>query len=183
MPFTFSQTELPGVLLIEPRVFGDHRGFFLESYKQSDFRSAGLDSRFVQENHSRSSRGTLRGLHYQRPPYGQGKLVRAILGEIFDVALDIRQGSPTFGKWVGVTLSATNCRSLYIPPWFAHGFCVVSEHAEVIYKTTAEYVPEYEHGIRWDDPALDICWPFPEVTLSDRDRGWPSLADAGAVMA
>src|SRR5262245_43122833 len=149
MPFTFTTTDLPGVLLIEPRVFGDNRGFFLESYKQSDFEHAGLDASFVQENHSRSGSGIVRGLHYQRPPFAQGKLVRAILGEIFDVAVDIRRGSPTFGKWVGVTLSAANRRSLYIPPWCAHGFCVVSEHAEVIYKTTTEYRPDYEHGIRW----------------------------------
>src|SRR5262249_86901 len=133
MPFTFTQTDLPGVVLIEPRVFGDHRGFFLESYRQSDFRTAGVDATFLQENHSRSSRGTLRGLHYQRAPFGQGKLVRVILGEVFDVAVDVRQGSSTFGRWVGVSLSASNRRSLYIPPWCAHGFCVVSD-AEVIYK-------------------------------------------------
>src|SRR5262245_11837882 len=119
MPFTFSETELPGVVLIEPRVFGDQRGFFLESYKQSDFTTAGVHAVFLQENHSRSSQGTLRGLHYQQPPFGQGKLVRAILGEIFDVAVDLRQGSPTFGRWVGVSLSAANRRSLYIPPWCA----------------------------------------------------------------
>jgi dTDP-4-dehydrorhamnose 3,5-epimerase len=183
MPFTFSTTELPGVLLIESRVFGDHRGFFLESYKQSDFENAGLDARFVQENHSRSSRSILRGLHYQRAPFAQAKLVRAVAGEIFDVAVDIRRGAPTFGKWIGVTLSAANCRSLYIPPWCAHGFCVVSEHAEVIYKTTAEYRPDHEHGIRWDDPTLDIKWPLSDVTLSARDREWPSLADAEAAMA
>ena len=183
MPFTFTETDLPGVLLIESRLFGDHRGFFLESYKQSDFETAGLDVRFVQENHSRSSRSILRGLHYQRPPFAQGKLVRAVVGEIFDVAVDIRRESPTFGRWIGVTLSATNCRSLYIPPWCAHGFCVVSEHAEVIYKTTAEYRADHEHGIRWDDPALDIAWPLCDVTLSDRDRCWPALIESEPVTA
>ena len=183
MPFIFSETDLPGVRRIESRLFGVHRGLFIESYKQSDFENAGLATNFVQENHSRSSGSTLRGLHYQRAPFAQGKLVRAVVGEIYDVAVDIRRGSPTFGKWVGVTLSAANCRSLYIPPWCAHGFCVVSEHAEVIYKTTAEYRPDHEHGLRWDDPALDITWPLCDVTLSARDRCWPSLTDAAAVVA
>ena len=183
MPFTFRTTDLPGVLVIEPRVFGDHRGFFLESYKQSDFAAAGLDVQFTQENHSRSVRGTLRGLHYQQPPYGQGKLVRVIVGEVFDVAVDVRNGSPTFGKWIGVSLSTANRKSVYIPPWYAHGFCVVSDEAEVIYKTTAEYAPEYERGIRWDDPALGIRWPLAGVTLSERDRSWPGLASAEPVLA
>jgi len=185
MPFTFTPTDLDGVILIEPRVFGDHRGFFLESYKQSDFGNAGVNVSFVQENHSRSSAGILRGLHYQTAPFGQGKLVRAIVGEIYDVAVDIRRDSATFGRWIGATLSDSNRRSLYIPPWCAHGFCVISEYAEVIYKTTAEYRPDYEQGIRWDDPALGIDWPTRQVTLSERDRHWPSLADIAdtAVMA
>ena len=182
MPFMFRTTDLPGVLVIEPQVFGDHRGFFLETYRQSDFAAAGLDVRFTQENHSRSVHGILRGLHYQHPPYAQGKLVRVIVGEVFDVAVDIRDGSPTFGKWIGVSLSASNRRSLYIPPWYAHGFCVVSDQADVIYKTTAEYAPEYERGIRWDDPALGIRWPVTEVTLSERDRGWPGLASVEPVL-
>jgi dTDP-4-dehydrorhamnose 3,5-epimerase len=183
MPFTFGATELPGVLVVEPTVFGDHRGFFLETYKESDFAAAGLDVHFAQENHSRSRWKILRGLHYQRPPFAQGKLVRTIVGEIFDVAVDLRSDSPTFGKWVGVTLSADNRRSLYVPPWCAHGFCVLSDHAEVIYKTTTEYRPAFEHGIRWDDPALNINWPLSDVILSDRDRCWPRLADTAIAMS
>jgi dTDP-4-dehydrorhamnose 3,5-epimerase len=181
MPFTFTNTNVPGVRLIESKVFGDHRGFFLESYKKSDFDHAGLDVTFVQENHSRSARGILRGLHYQRPPFAQGKLVRAIAGEIFDVAVDIRRDSPTFGQWAGVTLSNSR-RSIYIPPWCAHGFCVLSDYAEVVYKSTAEYRPDYESGIRWDDPALSIDWPMRDVVLSARDQRWPGLADTPAVL-
>jgi len=181
MPFTFRTTDLPGVLVIEPKVFGDERGFFLEAYKESDFAAAGLDVRFVQENHSRSSGGVVRGLHYQRAPYAQGKLVRVVLGEIFDVAVDIRQGSRTYGQWVGVPLSAENHTQIYIPPWCAHGFCVVSDRAEVIYKTTGEYAPAYEHGIRWDDPALSIPWPVTSPVLSARDREWPMLEPCLAV--
>jgi dTDP-4-dehydrorhamnose 3,5-epimerase len=183
MPFTFTTTDLPGIMVIEPKVNGDHRGFFMETYKQSDFAAAGLDVRFTQENHSRSARGILRGLHYQVAPHGQGKLVRVVVGEIFDVAVDVRDGSPTFGKWIGVTLSAANRRCLYIPPWYAHGFCVVSDEAEVIYKTTAEYAPHAERGVRWDDPALGIRWPLTEVTLSERDRRWPGLASVEPVLA
>ena len=183
MPFTFRTTDLPGVLLIEPRVFADQRGFFLETYKESDFASAGLDARFVQENHSRSIHGILRGLHYQCPPYAQGKLVRVVFGEVFDVAVDIRRNSPTYGKWIGVSLSAANHTLIYIPPWCAHGFCVVSDRAEVVYKTTDEYAPQYEQGIRWDDPGLAIPWPVDEVTVSERDRGWPELTRAEAVPA
>jgi len=183
MPFTFTPTELPDVLLIEPRVFGDDRGFFFESYKQSDFERAGFHWSFVQENHSRSSAGILRGLHYQHAPFGQAKLVRAIVGEIYDVAVDIRRDSPTFGRWVGVNLSQTNRRLLYIPPWCAHGFCVISEDAEVIYKTTLEYRPDAERGIRWDDPTLHITWPRRDLTMSERDRNWPTLAETVPVMA
>ena len=173
MPSTFESTSLPGVVLIVPKVFGDARGFLMETYKRSEFEAAGLPVALVQENHSRSSRGTLRGLHYQREPKAQGKLVRVILGEIFDVAVDIRADSPTYGKWFGATLSADNRKSLYIPPGFAHGFCVTSEEAEVIYKTTAEYAPDHEFGIRWDDPALGIEWPVTAPTLSERDKVWP----------
>jgi dTDP-4-dehydrorhamnose 3,5-epimerase len=176
MPVSFESTDLPGVILVIPKVFADDRGFFMETFKRSEFERAGLDMPFVQENHSRSAAGTLRGLHYQREPKAQGKLVRVVLGEIFDVAVDIRQGSPTFGRWVGVTLSAENRRSIYVPPGFAHGFCVTSAEAEVIYKTTEEYAPEYEEGIRWDDPGLAIAWPVATPTLSPRDQRWPSLA-------
>jgi dTDP-4-dehydrorhamnose 3,5-epimerase len=177
MPFTFEPTSLPGVLIVQPTVFPDDRGFFLETYKRSDFKASGLDVSFVQENTSRSVQGTLRGLHAQREPKAQGKLVRVVFGEIFDVAVDIRHGSPTYGRWVSVALSAANHRSVFIPPGYVHGFCVVSPEAEVIYKTTEEYAPELEYGVRWDDPSLGIPWPVKTPRLSDRDRGWPTLAE------
>lgn len=176
MPFRFTELELAGVVLVEPRVFADERGFFMETYKHRDYAAAGLPETFVQENHSRSGHGSLRGLHYQRTPAAQGKLVRAIVGEIYDVAVDIRPDSPTFGRWVGVTLSAENRRMLFIPPWCAHGFCVVSESAEVVYKTTAEYAPDLEGGLMWNDPAVAIAWPIANPILSERDRRWPGLA-------
>jgi dTDP-4-dehydrorhamnose 3,5-epimerase len=175
MPFHFTPLSLPGVVLIEPRTFDDARGFFMETYRQTDFVAAGLRDAFVQENHSRSSRWTLRGLHYQRAPQAQGKLVRVTQGEIYDVAVDIRPDSPAFARWVATTLSADNKRLLWIPPGFAHGFCVVSDGAEVIYKATAEYAPELEHGIPWDDPHLGIEWPVTDPLLSERDRRWPPL--------
>ena len=173
MPFTFESTALAGVVIIVPKLFGDARGFLMETFKRSEFEAAGLPVTLVQENHSLSSAGTLRGLHYQRDPKAQGKLVRVIRGEIFDVAVDIRSGSPTYGQWVGVALSDSNRKSIYIPPGFAHGFCVVSPEAEVIYKTTEEYAPDHEHGIRWDDPALGITWPVTSPNLSERDKHWP----------
>jgi dTDP-4-dehydrorhamnose 3,5-epimerase len=176
MPSTFESTSLAGVVIIVPKVFGDARGFLMETYKRSEFEAAGLPMALVQENHSRSSAGTLRGLHYQREPKAQGKLVRVVLGEVFDVAVDIRKGSPTFGRWVGVTLSADNRKSIYIPPGFAHGFCVTSLDAEVIYKTTEEYAPDHELGILWDDPSLSIDWPIATPTLSERDRQWPPFS-------
>ena len=141
MPFTFEHTAIPGILLIEPHVVGDARGFFMEAYKRSAFAAAGIDDVFVQENHSRSQRGVLRGLHYQQPPHAQSKLIRVLSGEIFDVAVDIRPDSPTAGRWVGATLSSENRRMVYVPHWCAHGFCVMSEHAEVVYMTTTEYAP------------------------------------------
>jgi dTDP-4-dehydrorhamnose 3,5-epimerase len=178
MPLSFEPTALPGVIVIVPKVFSDDRGFLMETFKQSEFEAAGLRLSLVQENHSRSTLGTLRGLHYQREPKAQGKLVRVISGEIFDVAVDIRRGSPTFGRWIGVSISAANRKSIYIPPGFAHGFCVTSADADVIYKTTEEYAPEYEDGIRWDDPELAIAWPIATPTLSARDQRWPSLAES-----
>ena len=151
---------IPEVILIEPRVFGDERGFFYESFNQESFRQAtGLDVPFVQDNHSRSARNVLRGLHYQLPPKAQGKLVRAVVGEVFDVAVDIRKDSPTFGKWVGEVLSAENKKQLWIPPGFAHGFLVLSEVAEFLYKTTDYYAPEFERCILWNDATLAIQWP------------------------
>lgn len=152
---------IPDVLLLEPKVFGDERGFFFESYNRRSFRDAtGLDFDFVQDNHSRSVKNVLRGLHYQAPPRAQGKLVRAVQGEVFDVAVDIRKGSPTFGRWVGELLSAENKRQLWIPAGLAHGFVVLSETAEFLYKTTDYYAPECERCILWNDPDLSIDWPL-----------------------
>jgi dTDP-4-dehydrorhamnose 3,5-epimerase len=175
MPFTFIRASLPGVVIVEPKVFADDRGFFMETYKKSDFITAGMETEFVQENHSMSVEGTLRGLHLQRAPKAQGKLVRAVGGEIFDVAADIRKDSPTFGRWVSIVLSAENRRSVFIPAGYAHGFCVVSSQAEMIYKTTAEYAPDLEWGVRWDDPLLAIPWPVQKPILSERDGRWPFL--------
>ena len=168
-------TRIPEVLLIEPQIFRDHRGRFVQSYHLGYYLEHGITERFVQDNISHSRRHVLRGLHYQlgRP---QGKLVTAVAGEIFDVAVDIRRGSPTFGRWVGTTLSAENCRQVYIPEGFAHGLCVLSESATVYYKCTDYYAPAEEHGIRWDDPALAIAWPISAPILSDRDRSAPSLS-------
>lgn len=161
-----TKTEIPDVLIIEPRVFGDARGFFFESYNEREFLAAiGLDVHFVQDNHSRSCRGVLRGLHYQLPPAAQGKLVRCVAGEVFDVAVDLRKSSPTFGRWIGVHLSADNRRQTWIPPGFAHGFLVLSETAEFLYKTTEYYAPEYERCILWNDPELAIVWPQTEPPL------------------
>jgi len=175
MPFTFQTLSIPGVVLIEPRVFGDARGFFMETYKRSDFEAFGIGDTFVQENQSRSERGVLRGLHYQRAPHAQSKLVRVVAGEIFDVAVDIRPDSPTRGRWVGVTLSAENKRTVYIPPWCAHGFCVMSESADVVYKTTSEYAPAFESGFMWNDPTIGITWPLAAPLVSERDRNWPAF--------
>lgn len=173
-------TEIPDVLIIEPKVFGDDRGFFFESYNERAFREAtGLDVQFVQDNHSRSVKGVLRGLHYQLPPVAQGKLVRCVVGEVFDVAVDVRRGSLTFGKWVGVRLSAENKRQLWIPSGFAHGFLVMSCVAEFLYMTTEYYAPEYERGIIWDDPELKIKWPISgKPQLSGKDATAPFLQEA-----
>jgi len=159
---------IPGIVIIEPEVYRDPRGFFLETYHAEKYRAAGISGAFVQDNHSRSLKGTLRGLHLQlqRP---QGKLVRVIEGEIYDVAVDVRRGSPTFGKWMGVTLSAENFRQCYLPPGFAHGFAVVSAVAQVEYKCTDLYDPKSELGIAWNDPAIGIDWPIRDPLLSDRD--------------
>lgn len=178
MPFRFTQTEIPEVLIIEPRVFPDERGFFMETYKRSEFAAHGIAESFVQMNHSKSSKGILRGLHYQKPPKAQGKLVHALAGEIFDVAVDIRLGAPTFGKSVTVSLSSENKKMLYVPAGFAHGFCVVSDEAEIAYMATEEYAPECEAGIRWDDPQLAIAWPIAAPRLSTRDQAWPGLQGA-----
>ena len=173
-------TEIPDVLLVEPRVFGDERGFFYESYNRREFASAGLDAEFVQDNHSRSARGVLRGLHYQIE-HPQGKLVRVTAGEVFDVVVDMRKSSPVFGKWVGVTLSGDNKRSLWIPPGFAHGFLVVSDFADFLYKTTDYWYPEFERTLLWSDPALAIGWPIEGMpTLAAKDAVGQPLARADA---
>lgn len=171
------ETSLPGVLIIEPKVFGDDRGFFLETYQQARYASAGITEPFVQDNLSRSARGTLRGLHFQQPN-PQGKLVQALRGAVFDVAVDLRRGSPTFGRWFGAELSEQNRRQMWIPGGFAHGFCVVSESADFAYKCTANYAPESGRAIAWDDPDLGIEWPITDPQLSAQDRNAPRLRDA-----
>lgn len=171
---------LPDVLLVEPRVFADDRGWFTESFNARTFRElTGLDVGFVQDNHSRSSRGVLRGLHYQLPPHPQGKLVRAVAGTVLDVAVDIRRSSPTFGQWVAEELSAGNMKQLYVPPGFAHGFVALEDGTELLYKTTDYYDKASERSIRWDDPDIAIAWPPGLVPLlAPKDAAAPSLADA-----
>lgn len=176
MPFTFHHFDIPDVVLVKSRLFPDDRGAFLEGYRHTTFAEHGITGPFVQDNVSISRQHVLRGLHYQKPPSAQAKLVLVIGGEIFDVAVDIRHGSPTFGQWVGETLSAG--KMMYVPTGFAHGFLVTSAEATVLYKTTAEYAPELERGIRWDDPALAIRWPIPLPNLNARDAGLPTLANA-----
>lgn len=173
--------SIPGPLILEPRVFGDARGFFCESWNQRRFDAAvGAPVRFVQDNHSRSTRGVLRGLHYQLPPHAQGKLVRVVQGRVFDVAVDLRRHSATLGRWVGVELSGDNHRQFWIPPGFAHGFLVLSDSVDFLYKTTDDYAPECERTLRWDDPALAIEWPDAGVPalLSPRDLAAPGFAEA-----
>ena len=177
----FTPLAIPEVVLIEPKVFGDSRGFFLESFKQDLFNEAtGTNHEFIQDNHSRSSKGVLRGLHYQLPPFAQGKLVRVITGSVFDVAVDIRRGSSTFGKWVGAELTAENHKQLWIPPGFAHGFVVLSDIADFVYKTTAYYAPQTDRGILWNDKDIGIEWPQLDIpfSLSDKDQKQPQLAAA-----
>ena len=175
----FEPTSLPDVILIEPRVHRDARGFFLENYHAQKFAEGGIDARFVQDNHSLSGRGTLRGLHMQNR-FAQGKLVRCTAGEIFDVAVDARPGSRTFGRWVGEMLSAVNFRELWIPAGFLHGFCVVSETAQVEYKCTELYHPEDELGVIWNDPGIGIAWPIAEPLLSVKDSALPRLSEIEA---
>ncbi|MBV1858974.1 MAG: dTDP-4-dehydrorhamnose 3,5-epimerase [Nannocystaceae bacterium] len=169
-------TKIAGLVVLEPRVFGDARGFFKETYATQRYAQAGIEAPFVQDNLSKSSRGVLRGLHLQHP-HGQGKLVQVLLGEVFDVAVDVRHGSPTFGQWVGVTLSAENHRQFYIPPGFAHGFCVTSDEALFSYKCTDGYHPECEHGVLWNDPEVGIQWPVHEPSLSEKDMEYPRLSE------
>jgi len=181
MPFTFRSLAIPDVQLIEPRVFRDERGWFLESYKRSDFERAGIQGDFRQDNHSTSlPQGVLRGLHYQLPPNEQGKLVRVLAGSIFDVAVDLRPRSATYGKWVGETLRAQDFRMMWVPPGFGHGFCTLEPGTQVAYKTTAEYSAKDDRSIRWDDETLGIAWPVRAPVLSQKDRDAPSLLQAEA---
>jgi dTDP-4-dehydrorhamnose 3,5-epimerase len=177
MEFLFEPLEIPGVLLVVPRIFKDERGFFLESFREEPFLKAGIP-RFVQDNHSRSARGVLRGLHYQIHPAAMGKLIRCVHGRIFDVSVDIRRGSPTYGKWVGVELTEDNCKMIYVPEGFAHGYCALEEKSEVFYKTTGYYSPQHERAIRWNDPDLHIQWPIDEPVLSSKDANAARLKDA-----
>ena len=173
------ETPLPGVVLLEPKVFGDHRGFFLETFQADRYRHAGIAGPFVQDNHSRSTRGVLRGLHFQRH-HPQGKLVSVATGHVFDVAVDIRHGSPTFGQWYGAELSEENHRQLYVPAGFAHGFLVLSETADFLYKCTDLYHPEDEGGVIWNDPGIGIEWPINAPKLSEKDTRYRPLAEMTA---
>lgn len=176
--FTFSETKIKDVYIIDVKTYGDNRGYFMETYKESDFKEAGLNYKFVQDNQSSSRRGVLRGLHFQKT-YPQAKLVRVLKGEVFDVAVDLRRNSPTYGQWVGVVLSEENKRQFMIPRGFAHGFVVLSDYAEFAYKCDELYHPEDEGGIMWNDPAIGIEWPDSgEIILSEKDRIHPSLADS-----
>jgi len=177
MPFTFKRLKIPDVLLIEPKVFKDERGYFMETYKFTEFEKFGIKN-FVQENQSFSVKGVIRGLHYQKNPYAQGKLVRVIKGEIFDVAVDIRKGSSTYGKYVSEILSDENKYMVYIPEGFAHGFCVLSDEAIVNYLTTAEYNKECDRGIIWNDEDIGIDWPIKNPIISEKDKRHPKLKDA-----
>lgn len=182
MPFQFEPLEIPAVLLISGHAIEDARGFFMEIYKRSEFAAGGVCAQFVQDNLSHSVRGVLRGLHYQLPPRAQAKLVSVVRGEVFDVAVDVRRGSPTYGRWVGRTLSAASGCMLYVPIGFAHGFCVLSEEADVLYKVSEEYAPELERGLRWNDPELGIPWPIDNPIVSERDTRWPRLADSDGIL-
>lgn len=175
--FIFNKTEIEGVYVIEPKVFGDNRGYFMETYKETDFKAAGLDYKFVQENQSSSRKGVLRGLHFQKT-FPQAKLVRVLSGEVFDVAVDLRKNSKTYGKWVGVLLSGENKKQFMIPRGFAHGFVVVSDYAEFAYKCDELYHPEDEGGIAWNDPDVEIKWPeVGEIIFSEKDKKNPKLSE------
>jgi dTDP-4-dehydrorhamnose 3,5-epimerase len=168
--FKFEKLNISEIISIQPQIFSDKRGFFFESFKQSEFIANGINKKFVQDNYSYSDYGVLRGLHYQTNPKAQAKLVTALKGEIFDVAVDIRKNSPTFGKWVGEKLLENNHKFLYIPEGFAHGFCVLSDHANVLYKTSEEYSPSHEKGIMWNDEKINISWPIENPIISDKDN-------------
>ena len=177
--FSFMKTDIEGLMVIEPKVFGDGRGYFMETYNEEDFKTAGIDVKFVQDNQSKSRKGVLRGLHFQRE-YQQAKLVRVLSGEVFDAAVDLRRGSPTYKKWYGVVLSSQNNKQFYIPAGFAHGFLVLTDEAEFAYKCTDFYHPEFEGGILWDDSEIGIDWPLygiSELLLSDKDKKLKTLSE------
>jgi len=178
MTFSFKKLEIPDIILIEALAFSDNRGFFMEGFKESVFGDNGIKTRFVQDNISHSVKGVLRGLHYQKKPKAQTKLVMVMSGEIFDVAVDIRKNSPTYGKWIGQILSDKNHLMLYVPEGFAHGFCVTSDTADVLYKVSSEYSPEHERGIIWNDPQIDIKWPIDNPLIIKKDQELPALKDA-----
>lgn len=180
MPFEFEKTQLPDVILVKPKIFGDTRGFFMETYKKTEFAKNGIDIEFVQDNHSKSTKGVLRGLHYQKEPKAQAKLVRCPYGKVFDVAVDIRKNSPYFGKWTGAILSSENKHMLYIPEGFAHGFVVLSDEAELFYKASDEYSPEHDRGIKWNDPDINIDWGIDfKPLVSEKDDRQPLLKEIG----
>ena len=178
MAYFLDKLKIPDVILIESQSFSDNRGFFMENFKESIFKNYGINTNFVQDNFSHSVKGVLRGLHFQKNPMAQTKLVIALRGEIFDVAVDIRKDSPTYGKWLGEILSEQNHKLLYIPEGFAHGFCVLSKEADVLYKVNNEYSPENEKGIRWNDPDIDIAWPINKPILIEKDSKLPGLKNA-----
>ncbi len=177
MSFSFERLHIPDVIQITPTRYGDRRGFFSETYRASSFQEGGVPDTFIQDNHARSTRGVLRGLHFQAPPQAQAKLVRVVHGQVFDVAVDLRVGSPTFGGWVGGVLSGDVGEILYIPPGFAHGYLCLSETADLVYKVSSEFDAELDGGIAWNDPAIGIDWPLDDPILSERDLGLPLLGD------
>jgi len=179
MPFQFTKLDIPQVILIKPKVFSDERGFFMETYKYGDFAEFGINEQFIQANHSKSGpKGVVRGLHFQKKPFEQAKLIRTIAGSIFDVAVDIRKKSPTYRKYVSIVLSAENREILYIPVGFAHGFCTLEKNTEIVYECSNVYSSEYDRGIIWDDKNINIQWPVEEAILSDKDQHWPTLREA-----
>ncbi len=181
MPFKFSKVSMDGLVLVEPRVFPDERGIFLETYKKSEFVANGIPVDFIQDNHSLSILGVLRGLHFQRPPHAQAKLVRVVEGKVWDVAVDLRASSPTYKKWYGVELSGENKKMLFIPAGFAHGFVTLSEEAHLLYKCSSEYAPKHDGGIFWNDPEIGIPWPVKKPLVSPKDEVLPFLSQAGDI--
>lgn len=177
MSFEFKRLEIPETVLIQPKVFEDDRGFFLEIYKKDEMENFGIKGDFVQDNHSRSKRGVLRGLHFQKEPYAQAKIVRCIRGEIYDVVVDLRRNSQTFSRYLGLVLSEENRHQLYVPRGCAHGFLALSEVAEVVYKVDNVYSPKSEGGLIWNDPDVDVTWPIDDLIISERDRLWPTLKE------